>query len=90
MSETTEMYKAWAKEKQTARAQRRENAPELLTKAGIPFTEHNNGAHLILDTHQGFIDFWPGTSKWKTRSPFGINGYGVSNLLAYIQPEFLK
>ena len=90
MSETAEMYKAWNKEKQSARQQRREDAPYFLRAAGIPFTEHNNGAHLILDTHQGFIDFWPGTSKWKTRNHISVEGYGITKLLQLIQPEFAK
>jgi hypothetical protein len=90
MNKTVEMWKAWAKEKQEAKGQRRKDAPELLTKAGIPFTTHNQGAHLILDTHLGFVDFWPGTAKWKTRTFPEQKGHGITRLLHLIQPEFAK
>lgn len=84
----TEMWKEWKKMKQTAATQRRENAPELLQKAGIPFTTHNNGAHLILDTYLGFVDFWPGTTKWKTRTFPAHEGFGITRLLDLIHPDF--
>lgn len=86
--EDSEMWREWKKMKQDARAQRRENAPEQLEKADIPFTSHNEGAHLILDTHLGFIDFWPGTTKWKSRTFPEHNGYGITKLLALIKPAF--
>jgi len=76
--------------KQDVRTQRRENAPELLQKAGIPFTTHNNGAHLILDTHLGFIDFWPGTTKWKTRTFPEQSGFGLTRLMHLITSDFTK
>jgi len=85
MSDDAEMWKEWKKMKQDAATQRRGDAPYFLRAAGIPFTEHNKGAHLILDTKIGFIDFWPGTSKWKTRAYPPQGGYGISNLF-----EFLK
>lgn len=88
MNEVTEMYKDWRKMKQTASAQRRENAPEMLDKAGVSFTEHNNGAHLIIESHLGYTDFWPGTGKWKTRGTFAITGFGIKTLLEYIDPRF--
>lgn len=89
-NEVSDMWRDFKKIKQDARARRRENAPELLKQAGIPFTEHNNGAHLILDTHLGFVDFWPGTTKWKTRNHIDQSGYGVTKLLHILQPEFTK
>lgn len=85
-NEVSEMWSAYKKIKQTARTQRRENAPDFLRTSGIPFTEHNNGAHLVLDTHLGFVDFWPGTTKWKTRTFPEHNGYGLTRLLALINP----
>ncbi len=87
-SEDSEMWREWKKMKQGARTQRRENAPELLEKAGVSFTAHNHGAHLILDTHLGFIDFWPGTTKWKSRTFPEHSGHGVTRLLQLIKPAF--
>ncbi len=71
--------------KQSAATQRRGNAPRLLHNAKISFTEHNNGAHLILDTRLGFVDFWPGTGKWKTRETSSRTGYGLPNLFELLE-----
>ena len=86
-NEVSEMWSAYKKVKQDASTQRRENAPVLLEGACVPFTVHNNGAHLILDTHLGFVDFWPGTTKWKVRDS-GKAGYGLTKLLQLIKPVF--
>lgn len=88
--EESEMWREWKKMKQDARAQRRENAPEQLEAAGIPFTVHNGGAHLILDTHLGFVDFWPGTTKWKTRTFPEQSGHGLTKLLTLVKPAFAE
>ncbi|WP_299083390.1 hypothetical protein [uncultured Paraglaciecola sp.] len=61
------------------KAQLRESAPKQLEQAGIPFTVHNNGAHLIVKTATGFIDFWPGKDRWKNRT--GKTGFGVCELI---------
>lgn len=90
VNEVSEMWSEYKKMKQDARTQRREKAPDQLTQAGINFTEHNNGAHLIVETHMGLVDFWPGTTRWKTRTFPAIEGFGVQKLLQYAQPEFLK
>lgn len=83
-SEDGEMWREWKKMKQDARTQRRENAPDDLHAAGIPFTVHNEGAHLIVEGPDGFIDFWPGTSRWKDRSR-GTTGFGISGLIKHVQ-----
>ena len=84
-NEVSEMWSAYKKVKQDARTQRRGDAPYFLRAANIPFTEHNNGAHLVLDTLLGFVDFWPGTTKWKVRDS-GKAGYGLTKLLQLIKP----
>lgn len=89
-NEVSEMWKAYKKIQQDARTQRRTSAPEYLHSAGVPFTEHNDGAHLILDTHLGFVDFWPGTTKWKTRTFPAQSGYGLVRLLALLKPAFTE
>lgn len=90
MNETTEIWAEWKKEKQTARAQRRESAPDVLRAKGIFFISHNNGAHLAVETPMGVVDFWPGTTRWATRQPTGLKGFGLETLLEYINPEFTK
>ena len=87
--EESEMWREWKRMKQDACTQRRESAPEQLAAAKIPFTSHNNGAHLILDTHLGFVDFWPGTTKWKVRTFPEHNGHGLSKLLLILNAPFI-
>lgn len=85
MNEVTEMWKVWKKMKQSAATQRRVLGPEALVQKGISFSTHNGGAHLILDTKIGFIDFWPGTTKWKTREVPIQTGHGLAKLLELLE-----
>ena len=61
------------------RAQNRVNSTKLLTERGILFTTHNDGAHLIVDSGDGLIDFYPGTGKFRTRK--GVEGRGVFKVI---------
>ncbi|UCV26741.1 hypothetical protein [Ferribacterium limneticum] len=88
MSEAIECMKAMNQARKDARTQRRENTPDLLDQAGVLFTEHNEGAHLVVESHLGYIDFWPGTGRWKTRTLPQHTGFTVTKLLALIKPEF--
>jgi len=58
----------------------RRKSAELLTKSGVQFESKNDGAHLIVTTKHGVIDFWPGTGRFIPRG-FGKSGRGVFNLL---------
>lgn len=57
---------------------------ELLNQK-IPFTSHNNGAHLIVEGPEGYIDFWPGTGRWNNRK--GIAEFGLQTLLKYLKGD---
>ena len=81
-SEMGEMFNALKKERQEKRASNRENSAEYLRERGIPFVEKNGGAHLIVEGKECFIDFWPGTGKWRSRC--GKKGFGVRNLVEFI------
>ena len=83
MGDMGEMYNDMKKESQKRRAGHREASPEFLQKAGIPFEKKNNGAHLIVEGCDCFIDFWPGTGKWIARN--GKRGFGVKNLIRYVE-----
>jgi len=65
------------------RAKNRESSKQILINAGIEFEVKNNGAHLIIISASGLIDFWPGTGQWLTRNC--VHGRGVKNLLHYIK-----
>lgn len=87
-SEDGEMWKAFKKMKQGQRAQRRETAPESLHTAGIFFTEHNGGAHLIVEGPECFIDYWPGTNKWRIRNdPPNKYRFGLTALIKHIKGD---
>lgn len=49
------------------RASNRESSAELLSQAGVQFTSHNDGAHLVVSGRGHTFDFWPGTGLWKMR-----------------------
>ncbi len=86
MSEMSEYWNDIKKHQQNKRASNRESSIEVLQQAGIHFTTNNNGVHLIVEGREGFIDYWPGTGRWKDRS--GISGFGVFNLVKYIKGDF--
>lgn len=77
-------FKVRAQEQAKKRASNRDSSPELLKKAEIPFTVHNNGAHLVIRNNDFWIDFWPGTGLWHARIPVDHHGRGVFNLIAFL------
>ncbi len=83
MTNLAEDYKAIAKLSQRKRGNNREQSPNFLNKAGIPFESKNGGVHLIVEGSECFIDYWPGTGKWISRN--GKRGFGVKNLIRYIE-----
>ncbi|ANG62589.1 hypothetical protein A8C75_08900 [Marinobacterium aestuarii] len=75
---------AQRKQGQIKRGNNRGSSAHLLRCSGIVFTSKNEGAHLIVCGHQGPIDFWPGTGKWKGRKA-RLTGMGVRNLIENIK-----
>lgn len=83
-NEDTEMWREYKKMRQSKRADNREQSAKLLRDAGVVFVSKNEGAHLIVEGPNGFIDFWPGTGKWHVRGiPVEI-GFGVRGLINLI------
>lgn len=74
--------------KKSHSAQLRENVPRTLRGFGVNFSSHNNGAHLIVESKFGLIDYWPGTGKWKCRN--GDAGFSLDGLLGYMGIEVSK
>lgn len=83
MSDIGDLYSALRKQSQDKRTNNRMTSAHYLERENIAFTSHNNGAHLIVEGKECFIDFWPGTGKWKSRN--GDSGFGVANLVKYIK-----
>ena len=82
-SEDSEMWKVYKRMRKEKRASNRESGAIHLFNAGIRFTEHNNGAHLIVEGKTCLIDYWPGTGRWNSRD--GTKGFGIRNLLEYVK-----
>lgn len=82
MGEMIEVFKDLTRDRQSRAAQMRRLIPEELKRRGIVFTTHNEGAHLIVETNHGLVDYWPGTGKWKARD--GVRGHGLDGLVAYM------
>lgn len=80
MSELTGMYRELNDQRKDKRAENRIATAKLLEAKGVKFTSHNGGAHLILSTHLGWVDLWPGTGRWRIRSK-NRKGFGVKNLI---------
>lgn len=83
MSDIGESWKVVREESIRKRQANRQLSAAVLEKAGIPFEVKNAGAHLIVESGQGKIDFWPGTGKWKMRS--GREGRGVKELVKAVK-----
>lgn len=64
-------------------AYRRARPEERLREAGISYTEHNNGTHLVVPTDGTLVDFWPTTGRWIVRG--GTCGFGVKALIAFVK-----
>lgn len=80
-----ESFASWREYSQKKRAANRADSAALLTRAGVPFTSHNNGAHLIvtIEATNRHIDFWPGTGLWMARRS-EAKGRGVKSLIALV------
>ena len=85
MNEETEFWRAHRHAQQDKRAANRDHSTKALTEAGIGFESRNGGAHLIMASPDGLVDFWPGTGKWIVRSTRKA-GRGFANLLWMVRP----
>jgi hypothetical protein len=67
------------------RSERRESAPDTLRARGINFDVRNGGAHLIVKTSNGCVDFWPGTQRWMSRLKNKAGqGRGFKSLFSFL------
>lgn len=70
---------------QVKRAANRERSAQHLENLGVTFSEHNNGAHLIIYGRLETIDFWPGTGLWRCRGGKQVSGRGIEALLTRLE-----
>lgn len=84
MGDMGDDFNAWKRAKMEKRAKNRDASPQRLTEAGVKFDSRNLGAHLIVQSQAGTIDFWPGTGNWIIRST-QQKGRGVFDLIKFIK-----
>jgi hypothetical protein len=87
MGDSEEFFSAYRKLRKEARARNREASPHMMRAAGLDFTSHNGGSHVVVAKGpHGPIDFWPGTGLWIVRSN-KRRERGVLKLIAYVKGE---
>ena len=66
----------------------KEQNTQILIDNKINFISKNNGLHLILDTNEGIIDYWPSANKWKHRnSGTTRKDININRMLKFITTE---
>jgi hypothetical protein len=83
MGDVGEDMNAWREQKNEKKRNNREYSTQLLIDNGVAFEEKNGGAHLIVESKSGKIDFWPSTGLYMCRES-GRKGRGVRNLLKVV------
>lgn len=86
MSEVGEAYEGMHAESRERRAKNRQSSADLLRAHGFEFQTRNAGAHLIVDTPRGPVDFWPGTGLWCQRGTTKTHR-GVFRLIGWAQEK---
>lgn len=79
MGDMGDDFRAWDKEKKVKRASNTVESTRMLLEAGIEYESKNGGAHLIVNTPSGLVDFWPSSGLYIIRSS-GQKRRGVRNL----------
>jgi predicted Ser/Thr protein kinase len=86
VSEIGDMFSSYADASKKKRASNRADSARMLEGAGIKFSEHNGGAHLVVCSKSCVFDFWPGTGKWVKR-PTKNYQRGVAKLIKEVLKE---
>jgi hypothetical protein len=83
MGDMGEMFNEWREDKKKKKASNLEFSTNELIKRGVSFESKNGGVHLVIESLDGLIDFWPSTGKFKVRAS---NEYkrGLRNLLKHL------
>ncbi|KVT86308.1 hypothetical protein WT25_11175 [Burkholderia territorii] len=82
-------FRILKKQNQEMRAHNRLVSREELARRGYTFEVKNGDAHLIVNTANGVVDFWPGTGKYRIRSSQRF-GRGLEQFLEECRPVISK
>lgn len=83
MSSDSDIVLAFKARKEASRKKKLSNqdwSTQKLVDEGIAFESKNWGNHLIVETQNGKVDFWPSTGKFIVRDT-GKHGRGIRQLL---------
>lgn len=87
MDDMKAVFDAMDERSKQKREANRDNAPRILADAGISFSSHNFGAHLIVTGKFESFDFWPGTGRWTARGTGIQTGFGIFNLIKRLKGD---
>lgn len=79
MGDMGDYFRDVREESKERKERNRMGATEALVTNGVPFTDHNNGIHLVVDSR---IDYWPSTGLFICRHT-KFKQRGVQNLLNF-------
>ena len=77
MSEIGDAFKGYIQVCREKKQRNKEYSTALLVKRGIKFESRNDGVHLMIETAQGRVNFYPSTGLYNG----ALQGRGVFNLL---------
>lgn len=83
MGDMGEVFRLMTEQKKAKRASNTEKSTQILRDKGIEFVSKNGGAHLIIDSNNGRINFWPSTGLW-TVNGSKKEGRGVFTMIKFI------
>lgn len=84
VNEVSEMWRDYRDMKQKKKRSNLAHSTAQLSNAGLPFTSHNMGVHLVLMKGDQPIDFWPSTGLWWVRGSSNKRR-GIEKLIKYMQ-----
>lgn len=67
MGDMGDFWKAEREDAKVRRRKRKHDIYALLCSAGVRYSAHNDGHHLIIRSHNGTYDLWPASGKWRNR-----------------------
>lgn len=86
MGDMAEVFNTMRVASRKKRASNREHGALHLKNAGVAFSVHNDGAHIVIPRDRPFVtvDYWPGTGAWRERG-WTYSRRGIARLLAFLK-----
>lgn len=83
MGDMKEVFNAMTERSKKKKASNLEFSTNELIKRGVQFESKNCGVHLVIESLDGLIDYWPSTGKFRLRST-GEYKRGLRRLLKHL------